>query len=164
MDDRQAELFDELRRRTGITPKELALYARRCERQAMRYFTGDSDLPVEVANSIIVRHPDPRVGDAISDFVHEGSGRISIRIDGSECTDLNHDGKTDGEDQRHALADMIREQAGVLDANLNWADLEPRLRNLIRHAHCLFAIGKAASSHTARKPAKPLRFAEGGGR
>lgn len=169
VNERQADFWDGLQARlkgtdAEFTAKDLAYWARIGERQARRVMDGSGLVTVDVANLIVCRAPEP-IADAFTDYILEGSERMTIDVtaDAGDFDDQYpatlraladlHDAR------REAAADNVitSEEADKLIACAN---------NVIRGAIKLKVYVDNAPRNTnilgGRQAAKPLKMADSG--
>lgn len=145
--------------RLGLSVKEINLHgSMHSMSRAWRVRHGLSPLLVRDANLLIRSHPDRRVGDAISDYVHEGSGRIAVDMApdaGAAEADAS------AAQSIRAVADFLEQRErdradGVITADEHRLELDA-IKRAIRHLHRLHE-SVAAERVTERRPARALKI------
>jgi|GEM_PF-6989981 len=87
-DDRQAALFERLAEATGLTAKEIDRYTGCGNRQAYRLIGGSTPLTFAQTQQLL-KHPNQDVGNLITDALLEGTGRICVRINDGQPTNVD---------------------------------------------------------------------------
>jgi hypothetical protein len=157
--ERQADFFERLEAQSKGMPdefgtKDLARWANLGERQARRVIVGEADLTCEMAN-LILRHAPESIADALSDYLHEGTDRLSIDV-AVTAQDFNaHMG-----DSLKALGELLQHHtADAADGVLTESEKDRQIA-ICNQAMRLVAKMKTAIANTpigTRRKANPVK-------